>query len=217
MKACRVVIADDHAMLRRGICQVIETQKGVSVVGEAGDGIELLNLLGTQPADIVIIDISMPKMNGLEAARKIRKAYPDIKILFLSMHKRNEYLYHAFSAGANGYLLKEDTDTEILTAMETILEGKTFLSSIFMKNMPDILTDIARNGFKPPGETLSSREEEVLTLLAGGNSNKKIADILCISTRTVEHHRASIMKRLDLHTLADLIKYAIRHGYTSDE
>ncbi|ACN14538.1 two component transcriptional regulator (LuxR family protein) [Desulforapulum autotrophicum HRM2] len=217
MKACRVVIADDHAMLRRGICQVIETQEGVSVVGEVGDGIELLNLLSTQPADLVILDISMPKMSGIEAAKKIRATYPGIKILFLSMHKRNEYLYHAFSAGANGYLLKEDTDTEILTAMDTILEGKAFLSSIFTKDMPDILTDMVKNGSSFPGGTLSPREEEVLTLLAEGKSNKKIADILCISTRTVEHHRASIMKRLDLRTLADLIKYAIRHGYTSDE
>ncbi len=217
MKACRVVIADDHAMLRRGICQVIETQKGVSVVGEVGDGIELLNLLRTRPADLVILDISMPKMSGIEAAKKIRVAYPDIKILFLSMHKRNEYLYHAFSAGANGYLLKEDTDTEILTAMDTILEGKAFLSSIFTKDMPDILTDMVKNGFNFSDGTPSPREEEVLTLLAEGKSNKKIADILCISTRTVEHHRASIMKRLDLRTLADLIKYAIRHGYTSDE
>jgi DNA-binding NarL/FixJ family response regulator len=217
MKACRVVIADDHAMLRRGICQIIETKKGVSVVGEAGDGIELLNLLSTRPADLVILDISMPRMRGIEAAREIRTAYPDIKILFLSMHKRKEYLYHAFSAGANGYLLKEDTDTEILTAMDTILAGKAFLSSILIKEMPDILTDIVKSGFNSPGKTLSSREEEVLTLLAQGESNKKIADILCISTRTVEHHRASIMKRLDLRTLADLIKYAIREGYTSDE
>lgn len=217
MSVCRVVIADDHTMLRKGICQVIETQKAFSVVGEAGDGVELLNILSTTPAEVVILDISMPRMRGIEAAREIRSLYPNIKILFLSMHKRKEYLFHAFSAGANGYLLKEDTDTELLIAMDTILGGKAFLSSILVKDMPDILTDIVKNGFNLPEEKLSLREGEVLKLLAEGVPNKGIAQILCISTRTVEHHRASIMKKLDLGTLADLIKYAIRGGYTTDD
>lgn len=216
MKACRVVIADDHTMLRRGICQVIETKKGVSVVGEAGDGIELLRLLNTLSADIVILDISMPKMRGIEAAREIKAAYPNIKILFLSMHKRKEYLYQAFSAGANGYLLKEDTDTQLLIALDTLLAGKVFLSSILLGNLPDILIDIFQKSANAREEKLSPREAQVLKLVADGLANKDIANFLCISARTVEHHRASIMKRLDLKTLADLIKYAIREGYTSE-
>ncbi len=216
MKACRVVIADDHTMLRRGICQVIETKKGVSVVGEASDGIELLSLLTTLSADLVILDISMPRMRGIEAAREIKSAYPNIKILFLSMHKRKEYLYQAFSAGANGYLLKEDTDTQLLTALDTLLAGKVFLSSILLGNLPDILIDIFQKSANPGEEKLSPREAQVLKLVADGLANKDIANLLCISARTVEHHRAGIMKRLDLKTLADLIKYAIREGYTSE-
>jgi DNA-binding NarL/FixJ family response regulator len=216
MKACRVVIADDHTMLRRGICQVIETKKGVSVVGEASDGIELLSLLNTLSADIVILDISMPRMRGIEAAREIKATYPHIKILFLSMHKRKEYLYQAFLAGANGYLLKEDTDTQLLIALDTLRAGKVFLSSILLGNLPDILMDIFQKSANPGEENLSPREAQVLKLVADGLANKDIAKTLCISARTVEHHRASIMKRLDLKTLADLIKYAIREGYTSE-
>lgn len=215
MNACRVVIADDHMMLRRGIRQIIETKEKASVVGEAGNGIELLRLLSITPADFVILDISMPQMRGIEAAREIKAAHPNLKILFLSMHKRKEYLYQAFSSGADGYLLKDDTDTELLTAMDTIMAGKVFLSSILTRDLPDIMTDIFRNGATPPERKLSVREGEVLKLVAEGSSNKEIAAILCISARTVEHHRASIMKRLDLKTLADLIKYAIREGYTS--
>lgn len=216
MKPSRVVIADDHIMLRRGIREIIEMEKKFIVVGEAGDGIELLALLNTTPADLVILDISMPKMRGIEAAQEIKSIYPNIKILFLSMHKRKVYLYHAFSAGANGYLLKEDTDTELLIAMNFILKGKAFVSSILIRETPDILTDIFSTGFHTPEEKLTSREGEVLKLLAEGSSSKEIAHILCISTRTVEHHRANMMRKLDLKTLADLIKYAIREGYTTE-
>ena len=215
MNPYQIVIADDHALLRQGIISIIETSEGMEVIGEASDGLELLNMLKNITPHMVILDISMPKMRGFEATREIKSSYPDINILILSMHKKKEYLYHAFSTGASGYLLKEDTDTELFTAIETIRRGDVYVSPLLQKELTSDLISLSSGDGILPKEPLSTREREVLKLIAEGKSSKEIGKLLFISTRTVEHHRASIMKKLKLKSIADLVKYAIQKGYTS--
>ncbi len=135
MNPYRIVLADDHSLLRQGIKKIIETSKDMRVVGEAGDGLDLLDLLKKITPDMVILDISMPKLKGIEATREIKAAYPEIKILILSMHKKKEYVFHVFSAGAKGYLLKEDTDTELFSAIETVRKGETYVSPLISREL----------------------------------------------------------------------------------
>jgi DNA-binding NarL/FixJ family response regulator len=142
MSPYRIVLADDHVMLRQGIKKIIETSKEMEVVGEASDGLELLDLLKNITSHMVLLDISMPNVGGIEATREIKKTYPEVKILILSMHKKKEYLYHAFSAGAEGYLLKEDTDTELFTAIETVRRGGIYLSPLFSRELVDDFMEI---------------------------------------------------------------------------
>ncbi len=215
MSPYRIVLTDDHIMLRQGIKKIIETSEDMEVVGEAGDGLELLRLLKKITTDMVILDISMPKLRGVEATREIKTDYPEVEILILSMHRKKEYLYHVFSAGAKGYLLKEDTDTELFTAIETVRQGGVYLSPLLSRELAGDFIEICRGDGKIPAEPLTTREREVLKLIAEGKSGKEIADLLFISARTVEHHRASIMKKLNLKKIADLVKYAIRRGYTT--
>jgi DNA-binding NarL/FixJ family response regulator len=215
VKPYHIVLADDHLILRHGIKRIIEESEGLLVIGEAGDGLELLNLLKKTIPDMVILDISMPKLRGLEAAREIKMIYPQIKILILSMHKSKEYLMQALSARTDGYLLKEDTDAELISAIETIRRGKIYLSPILSEDLTKNLVEFIGGSGKHLDETLSTREKEVLTLLAEGKSSKEIAELLFISPRTVEHHRASINKKLKIQNIVDLVKYAIREGYTT--
>jgi len=217
MTLYRIILADDHVLLRQGIKNIIEGADDMQVVGEAGDGLELLNLLKTVTGDMVILDISMPNLRGLEAAREIKTSYPKIKILILSMHKQKEYIYHAFSAGASGYLLKEDTDTELFSAIDTVRKGEIYLSPLLQKEITGDLLAAGAGGGILMVDPLTTREREVLKLLSEGNSSKDIAGFLFISSRTVEHHRASIMKKLNLNTVAELVKYAIQKGYTDTD
>jgi DNA-binding NarL/FixJ family response regulator len=199
----RIVLADDHAMMRQGLRKIMEGVADLEVIGEAGDGIELLALLERVIPHMVILDISMPNLRGIEALRQIKMKYPEVKVLILSMHK--EYLYQGFSAGADGYLLKEDADRELFSAIENIRQGRTYLSPRLTGRL---LEDRA-----PSSEGLSVREKEVLRLIVEGKSNKEIAEILFISVRTVESHRANVMAKLNLNSTADLVKYAIQKGY----
>lgn len=211
----QIILADDHLMFRNGIKRIIEDSKNLLVIGEAGDGLQLLELLKKTKPDMVILDISMPKLRGLETTREIKACYPDIKVLILTMHRNKEYLLQALSAKADGYLLKEDTDRQLIAAIESIRAGKIFLSPLMSEDLSQNLLGFMENADQSFDEVLSTREREVLTLLAEGKSSKQIADLLFISTRTVEHHRASINKKLKINNIVDLVKYAIRKGYTS--
>jgi DNA-binding NarL/FixJ family response regulator len=210
------VLADDHTLLRSGIKKIIEESEDMLVVGEASDGLELLDLLRKETPHLVILDISMPNLRGVEATSEIKQSYPEVEVLILSMHKKKEYLEYCFSAGAKGYVLKDDTATELLTAVETIRGGGVYLSSLLANELTyDFIKARSRDG-KPPTQTLTLREREVLKLVAEGKTSAEIASLLFISARTVQNHRANIMKKLNLKRTADLVKYAILHGYVSE-
>ena len=212
----RIVLADDHVMFRKGIKNILEGAKDLEVIGEVDDGLKLLDFFKKKTPDMVIMDISMPKLRGLEATREIKKVSPDTKVLILTMHKDKEYVYHAVSAGAEGYLLKEDADTELFAAVEKIRQGGTYISPLLSGEVTHALIQASHRGQTPQdSEPLTIREREVLKLIAEGITNKEIADLLFISVRTVEHHRANIMRKLNIKKIANLIKYAIRKGYTA--
>jgi DNA-binding NarL/FixJ family response regulator len=204
-----LVLADDHAMFRKGIKKILTGVDDLEVIGEAGDGLELLDLLKEISPHMVILDIAMPNLRGLEATREIKQIYPKIKILLLTMHKKREFIEQAMRARADGYLLKEDADTELLQAINTIRQGNKFISQLLTSELADL---VMRKGDKGP---LSLREREVMQLLAEGKSSKETADSLHISVFTVRRHRESIRRKLNLKSMADLVKYAIDHGYAS--
>ena len=216
MNPYRIVLADDHVMFRQGIKNIVEGEKGLEVVGETGDGLKLLELLKKVTPDMVILDISMPNLRGLEATREIKMISPEVKVLILTMHRDKEYVYYAISAGAEGYLLKEDADTELFAAIEKIRSGDYYISPLLSGELTHELIRTHHKGqLTSPSESLTVREREVLKLIAEGITNKEIADLLFISVRTVEHHRANIMRKLNIKQTANLVKYAIRKGYTS--
>jgi DNA-binding NarL/FixJ family response regulator len=213
MSDYRIVLADDHIMLRHGLKSIIESNDGFKVIGEADDGAELLALLRKVEPDLVILDISMPKIRGIEAAAEISMVFPAVKLLILTMHKREQYLNHAFSAGVDGYLLKEDASKEIFTAIDTIRQGKKYISSLLSEMLTEEMVRAYQKGDKISSTPLTVREREVLKLVAEGKSNKEIAELLNISLRTVHHHRASLMQKLNIHKTAGLVRYALAKGY----
>lgn len=215
MRPYNIVLADDHVLFCEGIKRIISEVSDLEVVGEARDGLQLLALLKQLTPDLVILDISMPNIRGIEATREIKMTHPDVKVLILTMHKDKDYLYHAISAGADGYLLKEDADTELFSAIETIQQGRTYISPLLTGEVTDDLLRIYRGNHQLPIDNLTTREREVLQLIAEGRSNREIANLLYISVRTVENHRARIMKKLDMKKTADLVRYAIQKGIIS--
>lgn len=211
----RIVLADDHAMFRQGIKNILESVDDLEVVGEAANGFELLELLKQVTPDMVILDISMPQLRGIEATREIKILFSGIKVLILTMHKDKEYVYSAMSAGAEGYLLKEDADTELFAAIEKLRNKGHYLSPLLSSDVAFELIQASHKGESPTtSDPLTTREREVLKLIAEGSPNKEIADLLYISIRTVENHRANIMRKLNIRQTANLVKYAIRKGYT---
>lgn len=215
MNPYRIILADDHAMFRQGIKNILESVKDLEVVGEASNGFELLELLGQLTPDMVILDISMPQMRGIEATREIKMISSDIKVLILTMHKDMEYVYSAMSAGAEGYLVKEDADTELFAAIEKLRNQGHYLSPLLSSEVAFELIQASDKGESPTtSDSLTTREREVLKLIAEGTPNKEIADLLYISIRTVENHRTNIMRKLGIKQTANLVKYALRKGYT---
>jgi len=210
-----VVLADDHLMFRQGMKKIIEEIGDLKIIGEAGDGHELLRLMKKLSPHMVILDISMPNIRGIEATREIKSIHPEIKVVILTMHNNMEYLTHAIAAGAEGYVLKQDAGTELLSAIETVRGGGVYISPIFSVGLIDVFVKKCRGYEMLPVESLTTRQREVIKLIAEGKTNKVIAKLLFISTRTVEKHRAKIMEKLKLKATADLIKYAIRKKYIS--
>ena len=215
MKKYRVLLAEDHTMFRQGIRKLLEEEGNFDVVGEVSDGLDLLDFLKKNQADMVILDISMPGLRGIEATYEAKRIHPRMKVLILTMHRNTEYLYHSMNAGADGYLIKEDTDTELLDAINKIRKGGRYVSRNLSLELTDDLIQKKEGGRKHPPDRLSTREKEVLTLIAEGKSAKDIATLLFISPRTAEHHRASIKRKLKARSTAALVKYAIRKGYTT--
>ena len=210
MDPYRIVLADDHTLFRQGLKGILEGTDHFKVEGEASDGLELLALLNHVKPNLIILDISMPNLRGIEAIPEIKRTHPDVKILVVTMHKDKEYLYQVISQGADGYFLKKDAGTELFSAIEKIRNGKVYISPHLSEELADHWDEILQIGKKP---MLTQREKEILSLIAGGKSNREIADILYISVHTVERHRANIMEKLDLKKTADLVKYAIEKGY----
>jgi DNA-binding NarL/FixJ family response regulator len=195
----------------QGVKRIIEETPGLEVVGEANDGLELLNLLKARLPELVILDISMPHLRGLEAIREIKKLYPRVKVIFLTMHRSREFLQQALEAGADGFLLKEDADLELLRAIDAVKAGKKFISTLLSTEM----ADLALRDQPADTDPLSPREKTIVKLLAEGKTPKEIADLLYISIFTVRRHRDNIMRKLNLKRLADLIKYALSRGITA--
>lgn len=212
MDSYRVVVADDHVLFRQGMKKLIETMPGIEVIGEASDGLELLNLLGKLSPDMVLVDISMPNLRGIEAAREIKALYPHTKVLILTMHKSKQYLYHAISAGAHGYLLKEDSDIELIAAIETIRGGGIYVPQSLSRELTKDMLRWRLESGKTIGEGLSLRETEVMRLIAEGKTNNEIGTLLSISPRTVENHRAHVLRKLNLKGTADIVRYAMEKG-----
>jgi DNA-binding NarL/FixJ family response regulator len=210
MGACHIILADDHTLFRRSLKRTLEENGDLKVVGEAGDGLELLTLLKEVVPHLIILDISMPNLRGLETMHEIKTKHPEIKVLMLTMHKEKGYLHQAMSAGADGYFLKNDSDTELFSAIEKIRKGEIYVSSSLSVELAHVWKE-TRHGFRKP--VLTNREREVLKLVAEGKSSKQIGDLLYISPHTVDRHRANIMTKLGVNKAADLVKYAIESGY----
>jgi DNA-binding NarL/FixJ family response regulator len=212
----RIILADDHTILRDGLSRSFEQESDIKVIGQASDGHSAVDLVRELRPDVVIMDIGMPDLNGVEATRKITKNHPQVKVIGLSMHSSDKYVREMFKAGASGYLLKNCPFEELTKAVRTVAGGKTYISS----SIGDMI--IKEYAIKPDKEKsaftlLSQREREVLQLLAEGKTTKQIAKHLHISPKTVEAHRLRIMERLDIDNVAQLTKYAIQEGLTEAE
>lgn len=211
-----IFIADDHTIIRQGLSRIIDEVSGYKVIGETGDGLQILPLVRELKPDMMILDISMPNLRGIEAIHKIRRINKKIKILVLTMHKNEDYVYECLTSGAQGYILKEDADTELITAIKSIRQDNVYVSSSFTGDVIKKLVQRKSDAYDKKGgsvfKVLTTREREVLKLIAEGNSNKKLAMKLGISIRTVEHHRLSIMRKLGVSNVVDLLKYAIKTG-----
>lgn len=213
MKTYRVILADDHTILRQGIRRLVEEIPGVQVLAEAHDGIELLALMRRHTPDLVIADITMPGIGGIDATREIRRLYPKVKVLILTMHKRIEYLHHVLVAGAHGYLLKEDSNDELAQAINTIRKGRNYVTQRLLADMADYLSRLGSNETPQFREPITVREQSILKLIADGQSSRGIAGILGISLRTVQNHRANMMQKIGAKKTAELIKYAVDKCY----
>ncbi len=213
MTPLRVLLADDHALVRGGIRALVETIPGVSVVGETGDGAETLDLLRTLRPDLVLLDIAMPGLNGLEITDRVTKEFPGTRIIILSMHANDAVVAEALRSGAAGYLRKSAAVAELPAAIETVRRGEVYLSPGISREVIEAL----RHGATGPLGALSPRQREILRLIAEGLSSKEIGYRLGISSKTVDTHRAQIMERLDVHTVQGLVKVAIRAGLIPPE
>ena len=209
MKNLRILVADDHDVVRRGIKSLIESRPEWHVCDEARSGREAVAKAEERKPDIAVLDISMPELNGLEAARRIRKVSPNSEILILSMHYSDQLIREILDAGVRGFVVKSDSDQDLIVALESLANHKPFFT---FKATELMLTNFRRPApFSIPKETLTSREREIVRLLSEGGSNKEVASSLGISVKTAEAHRANIMRKLDIHSASELVRYAVRN------
>ncbi len=211
MTPVRVLLADDHALVRAGIRALLGGLEGVTVVAEAANGSEVLELARKHRPDVVLLDISMPGLGGLEASAQLKQQLPEVRVVMLSMHANEEYVLQALRAGAAGYMLKDSATAELELALYAVMQGETYLSPRISRQMVEGY--VQRVGAEQPAtDNLTPRQRQVLQLIAGGHSTKEIAYRLELSVKTVETHRAQLMERLQIHDIAGLVKYAIRNG-----
>ncbi len=209
----RVLLVDDHAIERQGVRSLLDVQPDICVVGEAGDGLEALPLVGSCHPDVVITETIMPRMNGLELTGQLLRRYPDLKVLVLTRNEREDCVLRLVQAGAGGYLLKTVDRADLVAAVRAVVGGGRVLQPTALEAvMADYLQRVREPSARPYAAELTAREREVLKLIAEGNTNQDIAELLCLSRKTVETHRGNIMDKLDLHKVTDLVKYAIREG-----
>lgn len=214
----RILIVEDHTLLRQGLCAMISADPDIEVVGEADNGRDAIKLAGSLSPNLILMDLSMPGTNGTESIVEIKRRFPAIKVLVLTVHKAEEYVRDALKAGADGYVLKHATLAELMVAIKSVLRGKTYLS-------PDIAEQVVSGylfGGKGPNHTstwdsITLREREVLKLIAEGHPNKYIANYLCVSVKTIEKHRSNLMKKLDMHNAASLAVFAIEKGLIASQ
>jgi two-component system, NarL family, response regulator NreC len=212
----RILLADDHQLVRQGLRMILQEQEDWEIVGEVGNGREAVRIAVETRPDVAILDIGMPQLNGVEAARQISRKCPDVRVLMLSMYSDEAYISQAVQAGARGYLLKDSADVDLISAVTAVAEGKSFFSPAAASVMlDDYVRQLSERGRTDRFESLSEREREVFQLIAEGHSNKEIAEMLCLSPSTVETHRAHIMEKLKLHSAAELVLYAVRKGVIS--
>lgn len=213
MKKVKLLVADDHKIFRQGIKKLLEEEPDLQVVGEAADGRETIKKATELKPDVILMDIAMANLNGLQATKQIKKILPDTKVIMVTMHKNEEYVLQSFQAGASGYILKEGAVEELVSAIRTIHQDKSFLSPAISKTLIDAyLRKMETGKTETPFDLLTDREREVLQLIAEGNTNREVAKLLFISVKTVEAHRAHIMQKLNIHEIARLVKYAIQKG-----
>lgn len=215
MNKIRVLIADDHVIVREGLRTLLEAQPDIEVIGEATDGGEAESKTSELQPDVVLMDITMPRVSGLEATRKIKQQNPEVKILVLTMHESDEYFFSMLEAGASGYFVKGGSSSELISALRAVWQGNVFLYPTMAKKLLSGYLQRAKTGSddKESYDRLTDREREILKLIAEGRTNQEIAELLYLSPATVQTHRAHIMAKLGLHNRTELIKYALRYGF----
>ena len=215
-KQFSIVIAEDHTILREGVKALLSPHPDLKVVGEAADGLEAIRCVQNHSPDMILLDLSMPRMTGLDAIREIKRLNADTKIVVLTVHNTEEYILSTLQAGADGYVLKDAHSTELMTAIRQVLEGHRYLSPGISGTIIDgLLEGKKESAIRSAWDTLTQREREILKLVAEGHKNKEISDLLCISVKTVEKHRANLMDKLGLHNVASLTALAAEKGLIS--
>lgn len=222
MRSIRIVLADDHELVRAGVRALLQKLEGVQVVAEAGDGQEALRLIKKHHPDIALLDIAMPGLNGLDVAARVVKEEPEVRVILLSMHVSEEYVWQALRTGAAGYLLKDSRISELELALTAVSSGETYLSPRVSRHVAEYMRRVGGDTAKEgpnlrPYEQLTPRQREILQLIAEGRSTKEIAHLLSLSVKTVETHRSQLMERLDIHDIAGLVRYALRTGLVERE
>jgi DNA-binding NarL/FixJ family response regulator len=214
VRTLKILLADDHELVRRGLRNLLESHDGWEICAEAANGREAVDLAKKTSPDVVILDLSMPELNGLEATRRIRKARPETEVLILTMHESEELAQELLKVGARGYLLKSDADADVVAAVEALSRHRTFFTTRIAKMVVEGYVGRQRTVEEPESvkASLTDREREIVQLLAEGKSNKEIAVALSLSLQTVRTHRTNIMRKLDLHSIGEVIRYAVRNG-----